>query len=597
MSKKFTDPFILPKTFYFYFFTTAFLVVQAIYFFFRPYKTRLSVTWLDAAVAVFYMFQLIRLATSSNTGFENDNFIALSLGVIMYFLIKPWLRNAERSEQPIHYLIYGLVLMGVGQSLYGFLQLGGVAHTLQNHFDVSGAFGNPGPYSNFLVALFPFAFSIILFRYQQDKRLYWLSGISFLFIVAILPFTKARAAWLAFLAGLCYMLYIRYGANRILTKWFRLKGLRIVLFTGIAVTVVLLGISLYKFKKESASGRLFVWKVSLQMIADKPLFGSGFGSFAAVHNNYQAKYFEENPGATKEAELADGVNYAFNEYLQIASDTGIIGLILFLSMLFLVFFKQKKQTDNSSGNHNFFVVAARTSVIAIAITSFFSYPLRTLPINAFFFFALAIVSANTSDQIKTIEIDAKARKLLSIAGMIALAVFFFNQKEKHDASKKWLHAYQLVREKRFDEAKQLYTELYPVLNYNPYFLFNYGAELSLMGEFSKSISILNQAESQLNDSDFYIYLGNSYAEQGKYQEAIQSFRKASLIMPVKFYPRYRMVKLYQQSNQKQEAINMAMKILSMEVKVPSRIVSGIKAEMQQFLEQEGTLKQTIINNE
>ena len=80
-------------------------------------------------------------------------------------------------------------------------------------------------------------------------------------------------------------------------------------------------------KKDSADGRLLIWKVTTEMIAKKPLIGHGTNGFEANYMNYQADYFSENNNP-KEALLAGNNKYAFNIFLKILSEYGLIGFII-----------------------------------------------------------------------------------------------------------------------------------------------------------------------------------------------------------------------------------------------------------------------------
>lgn len=85
---------------------------------------------------------------------------------------------------------------------------------------------------------------------------------------------------------------------------------------------------IYQFKKESADGRLLIWKVSTHIIKDNPLFGVGFDRFKTHYMDAQATYFIENKDAS-EVMRADNNYYAFNELAQLTVENGIIGLVFF----------------------------------------------------------------------------------------------------------------------------------------------------------------------------------------------------------------------------------------------------------------------------
>ena len=581
-SKAFTDPFIIPKTFSFYFITVGVSIIYLWRSFSRKYNTVYYINHLDIAVLVFALYQLIRAAFTKFLSVEHDSVLVLILSIFLYFLIKPSVQFQEKNSRLQTRLITGFALMCFAQASYGLLQYVDMIPRLQEQFKTGGAFGNPGPYSNFLVGLVPFTVALILITSKKEKSLNQLGWISLLVTLAVLPLTKARAAWIAAFAGIFFVLYFHYGWKNILLRWFRTLWLKITAIAGILVLMIVVSLYLFKFKEESASGRLFIWKITAEMIRDKPLTGFGYDQFMAAHNLYQADYFRSGEYSKQEAELADSVNYAFNEFLQITAETGIIGLLLFLLIMYYAFSGLWDREDKP-GMGNETVIAARASVLAILVTSLFSYPLHTLPNNVLLFLMLSIISANSPRMLRSITIKERNRKLLSLLAILILILFGINQVGKFNAAKKWLHGFQLVRANKYDEAQKLYSTLYPVLNYNPYFLFNYGAELSVMGSYPKSVEILHEGAPRLNDADVYIYLGNSYEGSGALDKAIKSFEQASMIMPVKFYPKYRLAKIYLKTGQQEQAYALARQILNMEVKIPSNIVTGIRDEMEQLL--------------
>jgi tetratricopeptide (TPR) repeat protein len=141
----------------------------------------------------------------------------------------------------------------------------------------------------------------------------------------------------------------------------------------------------------------------------------------------------------------------------------------------------------------------------------------------------------------------------------------------------------MVRKGEYNQARVEYARLTPTLNYNPFFLFNYGAELTVMGDYKKSIEILTSVENRLSDADFYIYLGTSYEATGDLNTALYCFEKASNMMPVKYLPLYKLVILNDQLGNTELAISTAKKIMQMPIKVKSKFVDQIRMEMEQYL--------------
>ena len=85
----------------------------------------------------------------------------------------------------------------------------------------------------------------------------------------------------------------------------------------IAVSFALCGA--YLLKKDSADGRLLMWKVSVQAIKEKPLGGYGWDYVAGAYGDAQEKYFSKGDYTAQEEHVAGSPEYVFNEYLQAAT--------------------------------------------------------------------------------------------------------------------------------------------------------------------------------------------------------------------------------------------------------------------------------------
>lgn len=581
-SKAFTDPFIIPKYYWLYFLSAGALVIFALWNFFRKYKTSYTINPLDIAVITFFIYSITRAFLTPALSLANDNLLALIICMALYLLYKPWFSVNIENSTTHEYLITGITLLCLLQSVYGISQAMGMLPALQDKFKLGGAFGNPGPYSNFVVAIYPFCLVQLLYA-KKGTLQYYLSILAFLASIVVLPLTQARSAWIAVVISSIFILYQRFELKIFLLRLFKSNLVKLISALLIISFIAASAIFLFKFKEQSASGRLFVWKISTQMIPDKPFFGFGYDRFPVFYNNYQCDYFSRGNYTEQEAELADNVTYAFNEYLQTAIETGVIGLLLFLCIMFLAFSKPvNKQGETDIVGP--LVLAAKSALVAILITALFSYPIRNVPINVFLFLILAMISANQANY-KEFKITQQFRRTASLAGLVIIVFFIIGQLPKFKASKQWVNAFKQMRSNNYAQAKVMYEDLYAVLNYNPYFLFNYGAELSLMGEYNKSIEMLNKAGKGLNDADLYIYLGNSYAGTNNLEMAEKCFIKASNMMPVKFYPKYRLVKIYIQKGENDKAKILAIEILDKKVKIPSEIIDNIRNEMKQVVEE------------
>lgn len=96
-------------------------------------------------------------------------------------------------------------------------------------------------------------------------------------------------------------------------------------------------VGIYVLKKESADGRLLLWKITTQAITKRPWTGTGLGGFPAAYAETQAEYFSSGKASETEMLVAGCPEYGFNEFLQIVGTRSVwfIGFCIVVK-LFLV---------------------------------------------------------------------------------------------------------------------------------------------------------------------------------------------------------------------------------------------------------------------
>lgn len=155
----------------------------------------------------------------------------------------------------------------------------------------------------------------LIFDWKDTKI--WLRGVSIfsLFLQLLcLGFTYSRGAWISLLFA------VGIGVTIILRRGFPIR--RLVLL-GLFLIVTILTIWIFSLKDKNIRQRIIIWKTALSLVKDNPIIGVGPGNFGYVHlQRYRS------PG---DEFMWWGENYhAHNLYLQIASETGIVGLLFFI---------------------------------------------------------------------------------------------------------------------------------------------------------------------------------------------------------------------------------------------------------------------------
>jgi O-antigen polymerase len=346
--------------------------------------------------------------------------------------------------------------------------------------------------------------------------------------------------------------------------------------------LVLILTSLYLFKKDSASGRILIWKIAVNSIEERPLVGHGFNTAQATLTTTQGDYFAAGNGTESEKMLAGSVRWSFNEFLQTASETGLIGLALLLLVVGYALFY--KISASLSRQHRLVIGAARSSLVGILTFGCFSYPFYSLPVTLLFFFSLALLAVSKSTRISK-QFYSSILRLSVFALIIMLAIFYIRQTPKlKQAYWQWDEAEKLYKMGAYLKANESYAEAYPILNHNGLFLQQYGKSLAMEEKYTQAIDMLCQAKSHYNDEFTGITLGNCYQSIGDYTNAEQQYKLAANTVPHKFYPLYLLAKLYEEAGQTEKATAMARELLTKEVKVSSKAIEEIKTEMQQLID-------------
>jgi O-antigen polymerase len=486
--------------------------------------------------------------------------ISVFIGVIL-LLIKS--RNMKLEVQKITSttIMKGLYIVGVFQSLYGVLQYIGKYPSNHISFAVTGSFDNPAGFAAVLSLLFPIGIFWCIKSKGLEQRLVFFSVGLVLFSIII---SGSRTGLLAFLISTISIFIIVY---HLLSKIKRLKYFKLIVFSNIILLLAILSV-LYIYRPVSANGRFLIWNVSAEMIKDKPLIGFGHKGFQANYMHYQAQYFKQNPGS-KFVQLADNVTHPFNEFVKIAVNYGIVGLMLLVLLISFLFWKIIK---SKNPQQNILVGV----FVAFITLSFFSYPLQYAPIWLLLsYFTLVLFSEKLPDKKLPLIIRIPA------IGICFLGIIFFSFRINYEIEWKDIAVKSLQ-----GKTKQMlpkYEKLYPHLKNNSLYLYNYGAELNVSKRYSKSIELLNECQENYNDYDLQMLLADNYYHIGDTAEAIRIYQYAEKMIPCRFLPLYRQFEIYKENKNTIRAREIAEEIVKKQVKVKSSIVNSIIGRAENYL--------------
>jgi hypothetical protein len=525
------------------------------------------------------------LITLNHTGRLTNKCMLLIFATVFYFYLRIFLTGKSK----LIYILCGLtfVITGLVEVVWGLMQLYGFADSQHGLFRTTGSLFNPGPYSGWLAMVLPMALGYAIVNYFNYKKhkvthhflLLVLNSVTVFCILITLPATMSRASWLAALGGSIFVIIMHslvlnslsQGKSLRLTvrNYFQKYRKQIIILSVVAVILLAVSITwLFLLKKDSASGRAFTWKISLQTVVKHP-FGVGLGNFSGSYGDVQAEYFASGAGSEREEYVAGGVGYAFNEYLQICIETGIIPFLVFLAFVVCVFVIGVR-------DRNIFPTG---SLVSLLIFASMSYPFNVLPFVIAFVFlsALCVTDSNNekSQNKKPYPKFAVSAFLLTIPVSIVLLFQFstFNL-QFYNAYKQWKSMSNMNR-----EAIEEYAKLYPYLQDELKFLFEYAQSLSKLEQHSKSNEVLRRAMQISCDPMLYNIMGRNCQALKEYEQAEQCFKKAINLVPNRLYPHYLLAKLYYEMRLKDKAEKETNIVLTKPPKVKSKAVEEMRTEL------------------
>ncbi|MCQ2065099.1 MAG: O-antigen ligase family protein [Bacteroidaceae bacterium] len=427
-----------------------------------------------------------------------------------------------------------ICLTGMLEAVYALAQFFKLIPSYNRYFSYTGSFDNPAVFAMLLAICVPIAVYYAL-QHKKGYRMWWLAALSYLVFIG---FSESRASLLAATASLLVILLENKTVRNVLLR-------KKVLAACIPLILLLLFL-IYRFKADSANGRLLIWRVSLDMFMEKPLFGFGPGGFLANYMDYQANYLSSHPDS-KFLLLADNVNNPFNEYILVLVNYGLCG---FACLLVLIILAIKRISTLDVDNK----LLLFSITVVVMVISAFSYPFS----EPFIWIVAGLIIMSA-----LIPRNRIANVLVPIICTIAISMSvprFLD--ERH-----WKMIMQESLAGKTEDMLPEYAELYEKLHDNGQFMYNYGAELHYSKHYKESLAIMKECSAILNDYDVQMLLADCHQNLGDTLIAIGCYNYASRMVPSKFLPQYQIMNLYLAHGDTVKAVNAANAILAKDVKV------------------------------
>ncbi|MFH1423210.1 MAG: O-antigen ligase family protein [Planctomycetota bacterium] len=249
-------------------------------------------------------------------------------------------------------LIISALASASAASIYGILQFFDIEFLRRDYIRINwwrsfAASGNPNFLSAYLLLVIPVALSLVLCeKIEKKKRL--LAGAVFIITTTCLITTYTRAGFLGYVVGVSVFFIISGYTFAKFKQHIRTIAIFLIILIGVVFLVDLSGRKLHNqslagrietaletesLDKDSGAVRLFVWRNSVPLVLERPVFGWGLENFVKAF--YQKGRKLDKSGF--EGKIHNVVDRAENTFIQTAVTTGLAGLAAFLAIIILFF--------------------------------------------------------------------------------------------------------------------------------------------------------------------------------------------------------------------------------------------------------------------
>jgi O-antigen ligase len=434
-------------------------------------------------------------------------------------------------------LLKAIVCMALLECVVVTLQFLGCLQPEDNLFRCTGTWVNPNVTALFLAMAFYAVLKPRLFRYASIQAII---AIAVIVAIAMLQCRTAFLVLLLFSAG-------RYGRQMMAFCRQRL-GMQEQVFFAVSGILIVLFVTFFAFgiKQASTSGRWQIWNNCLPLIAEKPIFGHGFGQFEKDYNFFVS---------AKPLPSVDHVNMPYNDLLELAVEGGICAVLLW--GIFLVVMVRFAIRNNRPW----------IPILAFIIIQFVSFGIQAIPV-----FALLCIYISTEIggdlQVHNRSWFARIRRPVRSLVFYALPlVGFFLGLRQLKLAKAFYENSVIERTYSASEAVVAFSELDEQLNGYQRYQEAYGDACLHLGGFRTALAHYLAAAGVCSEPGVLSKCGYCYELEKKYDSSRYYYTLVQNMRPDLVGPRMALLNLYRREGDSALIRQKASEIAGMRVKV------------------------------
>ena len=492
-------------------------------------------------VVVIFSIALTKSINPNDALFEWMKWILLLFYLLVFICFFRIVSDAYQLASRMIVVVTAIIqLIGIWQLflIWNYTQSGKIPFEINYQF--SSALSNKNSFAEMLLLCLPLQYYVAI----SDQKKWRSLAIATLVISAIMIIAlKSFSVFLALLITACLVLILAYKrikqsvANRLNIKTSMIAPVVIV------VGFVILAGSFYVFNQSdgfkkskiilaylkgnttdtdlnqnSVFERIILWKNTAELIKEHPWTGSGLLNWKILAPKYGFK------GALYL--ITDTVKFtrAHNDYLQIWAETGLFGLLAYLTLLLGALYLAIKQYILT---HNLKYLVLSTAFLSFCMISLFGFPMEKMLIMLVLMVYLALLSM--------LQHSGKSNRIIFHPGYVLLVFTLFSfyatdvLAKRLDAEKKYQQMLYAKEKKNwvkdYQIAKQLDDTYFPI-DYNATPITWYKGASAFMNQKSKeALSYYQQAVVQspyhvLNDIGAVYMNSGDLATAEKYYDRV-----------------------------------------------------------------------------
>ena len=176
------------------------------------------------------------------------------------------------------------------------------------------------------------------------------------------------------------------------------------------------------------------------------------------------------------------------------------------------------------------------------------------------------------------------RVLIVVGGLWCYRVYRWKE-VRETASSAWHRKQMFYRSGAYEQAAEVYAEIYEDMKWNARYLFEYGHALHKLHRNEESNVVMKEALKVSGDPMILNIIGKNEQEAGNYAEAEYWLIRSTHRLPGRIYPYFLLAKLYAEPGfyQRQKLEQAARMVMEKEPKVQSTAIRQMREEIKKLL--------------